>query len=100
VRHRVPLLDIVPFLPGEPTAGPHAAALAPSLLARVLDHCAPPSRSGGCEEVTVSAVPSEGLRISSYDLLSSSGERESHRTEVLVQMSDLEACSLDSRGGE
>ncbi|CAE7337766.1 unnamed protein product, partial [Symbiodinium sp. KB8] len=38
VRHKVPLLDTSPFLPGEPPAGPHAAALAPSLLARVLDH--------------------------------------------------------------
>lgn len=100
VRHKVPLLETVPFLPGEPAAGPHAAALAPSLLARVLEHCAPPSRGGGFEEVTVSAVPSEGLRVQSNDIMLPGHERESHRTEVLVQMSDLEACNLDARGGE
>eukprot|EP00439_Symbiodinium_sp_Y106_P080763 s1588_g19.t1 len=59
VRHKVPLLDTSPFLPGEPPAGPHAAALAPSLLARVLDHCVP-GRS--CEEVIVCAAPPQGLR--------------------------------------
>ncbi|CAE7025485.1 unnamed protein product [Symbiodinium natans] len=50
VRHKVPLLDTSPFLPGEPPAGPHAAALAPGLLARVLDHCVPAGRSS-CEEI-------------------------------------------------
>ncbi|CAE7528365.1 unnamed protein product, partial [Symbiodinium necroappetens] len=60
VRHKVPLLDTSPFLPGEPPAGPHAAALAPSLLARVLDHCVPGRSS--CEEVIVCAAPPQGLR--------------------------------------
>ncbi|CAJ1387637.1 unnamed protein product [Effrenium voratum] len=96
VRHGVPLLETMPFLPGEPAAGPHAVAMAPSLLARVLEHCVPPRT--GCEEITVGAAPSEGLRVKSEDLMSS--DREAHRTEVLVQMSDLEACSLDPAGGE
>lgn len=102
VRHRVPLLESMPFLPGEPNAGPHSAALSPSLLARVLDHCSPMSRSSGtCEEVTLSAVRGEGLRVQSYDLMSGGGVGgQANRTEVLIQRSDLEACSLDGRGGE
>lgn len=93
VSHGVPLLETLPFLPDEPVAGPHAAALAPSLLARVMLHCVP-KRSGGSEEVTLGAAPSEGLRVKSEDL-TSTREEGSHRTEVLLQMSDLEACSLD-----
>jgi len=102
VRHRVPLLESMPFLPGEPNAGPHSAALSPSLLARVLDHCAPMGRgSGGCEEVTLSAVRGEGLKVSSHDLMSGGATNgQVNRTEVLIQRSDLEACSLDGKGGE
>merc|ERR1719218_158014 len=71
VRHRVPLLETSAFLPGEPTAGPHTAALSPSLLSRVLDHCSPPAKGPtACEEVTVVAEPREGIRVRSYDLLS------------------------------
>jgi len=109
VRHRVPLLDQCVYLPGEPVVGPHSAALSPALLGRVLDHCAPPTSrgSGGCEEVTLSAVPGEGLRVQSHDLLGSGatgivggGGAQSNRTEVLVQRSDLEVCNLDQAGGE
>lgn len=102
VRHRVPLLESMPFLPGEPNAGPHSAALSPSLLARVLDHCSPMARgSGGCEEVTLAAVRGEGLRVKSHDLMNGGGASgQGHRTEVLIQRSDLEACSLDGKGGE
>uniref|UniRef100_A0A7S4R0J2 Checkpoint protein n=1 Tax=Alexandrium monilatum TaxID=311494 RepID=A0A7S4R0J2_9DINO len=102
VRHRVPLLESMPFLPGEPNAGPHSAALSPSLLARVLDHCAPMARgSGSCEEVTLSAVRGEGLRVQSHDLMNGGGSAgQAHRTEVLIQRSDLEASSLDGKGGE
>merc|ERR1719218_38234 len=69
VRHRVPLLETSAFLPGEPTAGPHTAALSPGLLSRVLDHCSPPAKSA-CEEVTMIAEPREGIRVRSCDLLS------------------------------
>eukprot|EP00927_Polykrikos_kofoidii_P077347 TRINITY_DN74294_c0_g1_i1.p1 TRINITY_DN74294_c0_g1~~TRINITY_DN74294_c0_g1_i1.p1 ORF type:complete len:688 (-),score=141.62 TRINITY_DN74294_c0_g1_i1:35-2098(-) len=109
VRHRVPLLDCEAFLPGEPGAGPHVAALTANLLSRVLDHCSPPSRGvgGGCDEVTLSAVPQEGLRIRSCDLLGSDGGSngvgggaQANRTEVIVQQSDLEACHLGSSGAE
>jgi len=34
--HGVPLLETLPFLPTDPAAGPHAAAMAPSLLAKVM----------------------------------------------------------------
>ena len=94
VCHEVPLLETLPFLPEEPSAGPHAAALCPGLLARVMLHCVP--RRSGSEEVTLGAAPSEGLRVKSEDLTSTVKEEGSHRTEVLVQMSDLEACSLDA----
>jgi len=108
VRHRVPLLDTTAFLPGEPASGPHSAAVSPGLLARVLDHCSPPAaRKGGpgasCEEVTMAAVPREGLRVQSSDLLSSGGvvggTAQANRTEVMIQRSDLEACNIES-GGE
>lgn len=95
VRHGVPLLETLPFLPGDPAAGPHAAAMAPSLLAKVMQHCIP--HRSGCEEVTLGAAVAEGLRVQSEDL---TGEAGRHRTEVLVQMSDLEACHLDPSGGE
>ena len=98
VRHGVPLLETLPFLPGDPAAGPHAAAMAPSLLAKVMQHCIP--QRSGCEEVTLGAALSEGLRMKSEDLTNTVAEAGSHRTEVLVQMSDLEACSLDPSGGE
>lgn len=106
VRHRVPLLDTTAFLPGEPASGPHSAAVSPGLLARVLDHCSPPAArkaGAGCEEVTMAAVPREGLRVSSYDLLTSggvaNGGAQANRTEVMIQRSDLEACNIES-GGE
>jgi len=102
VRHRVPLLDSKPFLPGEPQAGPHVSAMSPSLLARVLDHCSPTSNRNGCEEVTMTAVPQEGLRVQSYDLLGGGGGggggMQANRTEVLIQRSDLEACCFSSHG--
>lgn len=46
--HGVPLLETLPFLPGDPAAGPHAAAMAPSLLAKVMQHCIP--QRSGCED--------------------------------------------------
>lgn len=98
VRHGVPLLETLPFLPADPAAGPHAAAMAPSLLAKVMQHCIP-NRSG-CEEVTLGAAVAEGLRVQSEDLTGAEALPGSHRTEVLVQMSDLEACHLDPSGGE
>merc|ERR1719162_630235 len=105
VRHRVPLLEVSAFLPGEPSAGPHTAALSPGLLSRVLDHCSPPAKAKGaaaCEEVVIVAEPKEGIRVRSYDLLSGNGliEGQETRSEVLIQRSDLEACHLDTRGGE
>lgn len=106
VRHRLPLIESEVMLPGEPSSGPHVAALAPSLIARVLDHCSPSTRGGSCEEVTIAAVPGEGLRVKSSDLLantgtaSTPGTTQANRTEVLLQRSDLEACNLDPRGGE
>lgn len=105
VRHRVPLLETSAFLPGEPNAGPHTAALSPVLLSRVLDHCSPPAKVKGgaaCEEVSVVAEPKEGIRVRSYDLLGGGGRggAQETRSEVLIQRSDLEACHLDARGGE
>lgn len=93
VRHRVPLLDGIPFLPGEPNAGPNAVALAPSLLGRILEHCS--HVRTGCDEITVAACPGEGLRMQSADIMAADGgQAQANRTEVLIQMSDLEACSL------
>ena len=97
VRHGVPLLETLPFLPQLPAAGPHAAALAPSLFAKVMLHCVPPR--GGGEEVTLGAAGLEGVRVKSEDLTYVQ-DTGSHRTEVLIQMSDLEACHLDVSGGE
>jgi len=93
VRHQVPLIDESPFLPGEPTAGPHAAALSPGLLARVLEQCAPQRR---CEEVTITAA-GDGLRVQSVDLLAGNSD-QANRIAILVQRSDLEACSLEGQG--
>jgi len=106
VRHRVPLLESTAVLPSEPDAGPHAAALSPGLLSRVLDHCSPPAKVKGapaCEEVTVVAVPMEGIRVRSYDLLSGGGasaHENTSRSEVLIHRSDLEVCQLHPSGGE
>eukprot|EP00928_Gymnodinium_smaydae_P046381 TRINITY_DN3089_c0_g1_i1.p1 TRINITY_DN3089_c0_g1~~TRINITY_DN3089_c0_g1_i1.p1 ORF type:complete len:752 (+),score=191.06 TRINITY_DN3089_c0_g1_i1:87-2342(+) len=109
VRHRVPLLDTEAFLPGDPGAGPHVAALTAGLLARVLDHCAPSGRgaNAGCEEVTIAAAHDEGLRVRSVDLLSGGGAPAAggagpliNRTEVLLQKSDMEICHLDRRCSE
>eukprot|EP00747_Dinoflagellata_sp_TGD_P182378 gnl/TRDRNA2_/TRDRNA2_36612_c0_seq1.p1 gnl/TRDRNA2_/TRDRNA2_36612_c0~~gnl/TRDRNA2_/TRDRNA2_36612_c0_seq1.p1 ORF type:complete len:615 (-),score=105.47 gnl/TRDRNA2_/TRDRNA2_36612_c0_seq1:29-1831(-) len=101
VRHRVPLIENDAFLPGEPAAGPHSAALSPALLSRILDHCSPPSKAGGgCEEITLAAEPQEGLRIRSYDLMGGSVGPQANRTEVLLQRSDLEVCTLHQQGGE
>ena len=97
VRHGVPLLETLPFLPQLPAAGPHAAALAPSLFAKVMLHCVPPR--GGGEEVTLGAAHLEGVRVKSEDLTKVQ-DTGSHRTEVLIQMSDLEACHLVPSGGE
>mmetsp|Transcript_49084 Transcript_49084/g.116839 ORF Transcript_49084/g.116839 Transcript_49084/m.116839 type:complete len:683 (+) Transcript_49084:56-2104(+) len=102
IRHRVPLLDTEVWLPKDPAPGVHTAALTPSLVSRVLDHCTPPSsRASSCEEITIAAVP-DGLRVSSVDLLRSGGAQGTGpgRTEVMIQKSDLEACVLDERGGE
>lgn len=103
VRHRVPLNDGEPVLPGDPAAGPHTTVIAPALLARVLDHCSPPSKGGAsCEEVTLTAVPREGLRIQSFDLMTggSSSGAHANRTQVMLHRQDLEAANLDPRGGE
>jgi len=110
VRHRVPLLDQQAFLPGEPGPAPHAAAMSANLLVACLDQCSPPSNRGGCEEVTLAAMPDEGLRIRSHDLLgsggvpatgaSSHGGKQSNKTEVALMMKDLHACNLGGQGAE
>mmetsp|Transcript_40045 Transcript_40045/g.63594 ORF Transcript_40045/g.63594 Transcript_40045/m.63594 type:complete len:609 (-) Transcript_40045:250-2076(-) len=102
VRHRVPLLEVSPFLPGEPSSGPHTAALSPELLSKVLNHCAPQNKKASCEEITLAAEPKEGIRVRSYDLLEGGGriDVQETRSEVLILRSDLEACHLDARGGD
>ena len=78
VRHRIPLLDVDMPLPRDPPSGPHAVALTPNLVSRVMDHCSPPtSRSSSCDEVTLGAVP-DGLRILSVDLLRRGGPGNRH----------------------
>eukprot|EP00929_Paragymnodinium_shiwhaense_P056938 TRINITY_DN28499_c0_g1_i1.p1 TRINITY_DN28499_c0_g1~~TRINITY_DN28499_c0_g1_i1.p1 ORF type:complete len:630 (+),score=122.36 TRINITY_DN28499_c0_g1_i1:106-1995(+) len=103
VRHRVPLLDVDPVLPGEPKAGPHVAALRSALLSKVLDYStAPGARGSACEEVTLSARPHEGLLIRSQDLVSAGAAAAgtTNRTEVLVQQTDLAVHSWTADGGE
>eukprot|EP00435_Cladocopium_sp_Y103_P021429 s3148_g5.t1 len=89
---------MIPYVSAETAEGMHLRLAVLVLWQSYRLHMEPLLQlQDGTMEVTLGAAVAEGLRVQSEDL---TGEAGRHRTEVLVQMSDLEACHLDPSGGE